>query len=381
MRGLMKRLNLFMLSNQNLCPCGSNKQYATCCKVSPDTDVLNKLTSIEKFGDKINYKINKFCTEQVDQGVMDIAWQPFMCWSEFSFDQDAYDIPESGKMFSIYQLYRWRHIEPFHQNPKYRSHENIPAQYYLLRRPMDINERDYIEKIIKADYCYYQIIDVAENHHLLLKNLFTDEQVAVLEHTASRPENIGDVIFTSIIEHQNIRFMIGTGSYLFAEHALITLADFRYSVEEPWQDADVTDHQPEMLDLYWGLRDELFNPHDNFEDEFEIPTHKGPIGPFALLESEPTDSANDKSNVTQLRHGKNNHGKDNQQNVHCIIGQIEMQYLHKWLNKKHPDLNHFTPKQAATKGSFNDTLIKLASQLDYSNPFHRKWLLNQLGLG
>ena len=379
-----------MLGNQNLCPCGSTKLYADCCKVSPNTDAIEKLKSIEKFGDKINYKIHKFCAKHIDQGVMDIAWQPFMAWSEFSFEQDAYDIPESGKMFSTYQLYHWQHIEPFHKSPKYRSHENIPAQYYLLCRPMDLDERDYIETLIKASYCYYQILEVAEGHHMLLKNLFTDEQVAVLESTASRPENVGDVIFTSIVEHQNTRFMVGTGCYLFAEYALNTLADFRHSVEQPWQDADVAEHQPEMLDLYWGLRDELFNPHDNFEDEFEIPTHKGPVGPFTLLESEPTDnhkdSANDsKSNVTQLHQTKDGQNQDqnrnNPQNVHCIVGQIEMQYLNKWLNKKHPDLNHLTPKQAASQGSFTSILEQLVAQLEYSNPFHRKWLMNQLGLG
>ena len=369
---------MYIDGNRTLCPCGSHKKYQDCCFVTPAIDAKDKLKTIEKFGDKITTKIAKFAQQYIDPTVMNVAWQPFMCWSEFSFEDDAYDIPESAQMFTFYQLYRWRHIEPFHQAAKYRSLQNTPARYYLSRRPMDIQERDYIQAMLNSNYCYYQIIKVVENHHMLLKNLFTDEEVAVLEHIASRPENVGDVIFTAIVEHRNIRFMVGTGCYLFSTYALNTLADFRYSVEEPWQDVDVEDHQPELLDLYWGLRDELFNPHDNFEEEFEIPTHKGPLGPLTLLENGCSKEQNP-SNVTQL-YKQHHENSDSQENVHSIVGQIEMQYLHKWLNQKHPMLNNLSPKQAAEKSQLKNELIKLASQLEYSNPFHRKWLLNQLDL-
>ena len=364
-------------SKHNLCPCGSNVAYKNCCFVTPNPNAAEKLQSIEKLSDKIINKINTFCNKHIDRSVLEVAWQPFVCWSEFSFEQDAYDIPESGRMFNVYQLFHWQHLEPFHPD---KNHSN-PARYYLSRRPMGIDERDFIQSLINSHYCFYQIIKVVENHHLLLKNLFTDQEVAVLERSASRPENLGDVIFTAIAEHQNNRFLIGTGCYLFADHGLNMLADFRYSVEEPWSDEDIQAQQPEFLDLYWGLRDELFHPHDNFENEFEIPTHKGPLGPFTLLECDEQEEANDFShtNVTQLHQQNNTDSQDNQ-NIHSIVGQIEMQYLNKWLNKKQPLLNNLTPKQAVGKSQLKASLIKLAAELEYSNPFHRKWLFNQLDL-
>jgi hypothetical protein len=280
-------------------------------------------------------------------------------------------------MFHHWLLYHWLSEESIYPSGLLPIDQNIPADFYIYKRPVCVKDRDYIHAVMEAYYCYYQIIDVVENHSMLLKNLLTNNEVAVLERTAARPENIGDVLFTTVVSLDGIKFLLGTGSYVFSEFGLNSVNDFRQSVIDSigkWSAHLIKEYEPELLDLYWGLRDELFNPNDDdFDDDFEIPAQKGPFAVF----NNPYD------NVTQLPEMPNitvmpEYGSD--PSVISIVGQIEMRYLRQWLKDKQPKLDNLTPIQAAIDSRRHKALIALTKELKFQNPFHRKWLFDQLSI-
>jgi hypothetical protein len=214
---------------------------------------------------------------------------------------------------------------------------------------------------------------------MVLKNLFTDEQTEVVELRAARPEHVGDMLFTTVVNYKDTNFMLGTGCYVFNERSIMDVLDFKQGVAdniEQWSHHLIDEYEPELLEMYWGFREELFNPGKtevtmNTSGPVDLSLVSGAIGKAG---SGRTSNADEVPNFTVMPEFAND------PQVAALMDQIQLKHWQDWADIAVPALDNKIPRTVAKTEQGRSRLEALLLTFEFSNPKHQQWLYKELGL-
>jgi hypothetical protein len=361
------------------CPCGSGKKYKKCCLNELTVVSSSQIQDIRNTENKLMTKIEQFCEQAFNSQMLDDAWGCFVGWTEVDGGDDPTVLPESGHMFNVWRQFHWNPAEFALEEMADDSPNDILATLYQQKRPIGLDDRDFILAAMSAPFCFYQVLSVVEGKSMVLKNLFTDEQTEVVELRAARPEHVGDMLFTTVVNYKDTNFMLGTGCYVFNERSIMDVLDFKQGVAdniEQWSHHLIDEYEPELLEMYWGFREELFNPGKtevtmNTSGPVDLSLVSGAIGKAG---SGRTSNADEVPNFTVMPEFAND------PQVAALMDQIQLKHWQDWADIAVPALDNKIPRTVAKTEQGRSRLEALLLTFEFSNPKHQQWLYKELGL-
>ena len=182
------------------CPCGSGKKYKHCCMQSADAsvesaeDVLRR--RVRRAIEDLPEQMLRFMQSQLGAELIAEAW------ADFAGEDIALDI-ESPQMavFLPWFLHQWSPNSDTTRFPKLAARDATVTSEYLERnaKRLDPLVVRYLEACAASAFSFHEVIEVDPGRGFVLRDLILDREASVLEHSASKTAQRGDIIFAQVV--------------------------------------------------------------------------------------------------------------------------------------------------------------------------------------
>jgi len=192
------------------CPCGSGRKYKHCClgqqPEAPESKEDVVWRQVNRAVSNYSPAMVQFIKEVYGDGAVDEAWDEFMHWDD---DVPAFD-PRTPHMhlFTSWFFHVWTPDVPETAITDNALHDRPPASVYLERgRRIDPVLRRYLESCLQSPPSFFEILRAEAGRALDAKDVFTGEELHVLERAASQALRAGELIFAQIVPIDGIVIM------------------------------------------------------------------------------------------------------------------------------------------------------------------------------
>jgi hypothetical protein len=175
------------------CPCGSGKKYKQCC------------LKVASASDDSPWRQQRDASGRLAQEMLNFARQNFAgnldaAWLDFNQDDSPLPIeedPEEGQIFVPYFLFDW--------DPEPRSRRRLPgliARSYLSKKGSRLPEleRLILEQALTQPLSFYEVVRCNPGERMVLRDVLLGAEMDVIERTASRMLQPGDLSYGQICE-------------------------------------------------------------------------------------------------------------------------------------------------------------------------------------
>lgn len=250
------------------CPCGSGKKFKKCCfgRESGGGSMENMdplWRSVRKAADGLSVEILKFVGERFGIGVIEEAWQEFLSDdTETPSGPDSFHLPVFFSWFS----YNWipdPFSETYTASPELGEGTVARAFLRRKRKKLDPLAVRYIEACLKAVFSYYDILSLNPGKGFRVRDIFTGEEIDILDQSASESAIPGQILFGNVVRIDHLALLDSSASYLIPvdrKPEILALRSFiRQNIPHPSRE-DLAEYDIEMFDLYHGIMEDLRNP-------------------------------------------------------------------------------------------------------------------------
>jgi len=196
------------------CPCGSGRKYKKCClaKLEPSRD--QAWSRLREAYDLLESRLSRFAEKTLGREAWQEVCQEFFLWpKEGEFDQEL--LERQGILFFSWAIFNWGY-DPRECNSKL---DMIPgttlAELFLKKEGKRLSETEVelINAISGKPFSFFEVIRCDPGEGLLLKDVLTAEETAVLEKKGSASARAGDILFCRVVRIQDTAMIYGCSSY------------------------------------------------------------------------------------------------------------------------------------------------------------------------
>ncbi len=155
------------------------------------------------------------------------AWAEFILWDE---DAPEFD-PHSSELqiFMPWFFHRWAPDPMETRVPDASLHDRSPTSVLLEQkgRHMDPPMRRYLEACAATPFSFHEILAVEPGRGFCARDMFTDDERDVMERSASRTMEPGDIIFGHLVTSDGITLMEACPPHTLPPREKIAIVDLR----------------------------------------------------------------------------------------------------------------------------------------------------------
>jgi hypothetical protein len=185
------------------CPCGSGKKYKRCCLEQQSASysfwAQQRGASDQLTRDMLRFAEGKF-GEQIS-----VAWEDFNM-TDLPVPFDAY--PDEQQIFIPYFLFHW---DP--QRPRSRKGANrrggLVTRWYELEKAGKLSEMErlFLEQATTQPFSFFEVLRSEVGERIRLRDILVGGETEVVERSASRMLQIGDIIYSQIWNLQRLSIL------------------------------------------------------------------------------------------------------------------------------------------------------------------------------
>ncbi|MDP9012098.1 MAG: SEC-C metal-binding domain-containing protein, partial [Pseudomonadota bacterium] len=248
------------------CSCGSGKKYKHCClrAAADSVDSAEALAwrrvrrALDEFA--MASTMLPFVAETYGPDAFEEAWE------EFSGAQEPFD-PKTPhiQVFMPWFFHRWSPDPCSTEVDDTALHERRPTELFLERRGARLDPviRRYLESCLEAPFSFHEILRCDPGHGFQARDLFTGEERAVLERSATQGMQPGDIVFGQLVTAEGITLLEAASLCFIPPIHKIELIDFRKKLlrgEPRFTPASLCDWDLELIERYLGIIDKVLHP-------------------------------------------------------------------------------------------------------------------------
>jgi len=182
------------------CPCGSGKKYKRCCLAQQSTSrslwAQHRNASDELTRDMMRFAARKF-GEQIAE-----AWQDF-CLTDLPVPFDADSLEQ--QIFMPYFLFHWDPQRP-RTGKGASGRRGIVTRWYELENAARFSDMDrlFLEQAATQPISFHEVLWSEPGQRIGLRDILIGTETAVIERSASRALQTGDIVYGQVWNVQGI---------------------------------------------------------------------------------------------------------------------------------------------------------------------------------
>ena len=187
------------------CPCGSGRKFKHCCLRAQDVEDTLRVRLRSAEGALVPALFA--CAEQFGAEFFSEAWDEFFLRTEVP---DVEDSREFGTTFDPFFVFSFMPDASEDDLPEGWPTE--PLALHFLHRQVEPDpdfHREFIEQACKSPASFFAVESVVPGRAVDIKDILTGRRFHVLEQSASRTLQVGDVTFTRVVTTGGGSIMIG----------------------------------------------------------------------------------------------------------------------------------------------------------------------------
>jgi hypothetical protein len=269
------------------CPCGSGKKHKRCCLVRVEEEHAPGLR-LRAVQAGLEERILRFSPAAFDKAELEGAGEDFA--PEEASDPEY---PEEN-LFFPWLLYTWRperrgkRREAPGATPgrgrnsqrKARTYGPTMAAAFLDAQGEKLSgeERAFLEAVLRSPFSFFSVVAVEPGRRITLRDLLLEEEVEVVERTASQTVRRGDLLYGRVVRCDRLALLVGSGSIVLPPSAIEPVIRFRALIRD-----GMNASSPELLlaievqvrAFYFLLRQSVLHPptpdlHNTDGDPIEL---------------------------------------------------------------------------------------------------------------
>lgn len=250
------------------CPCGSGKKYKKCCMDKPkETPTALLWRRIGKVSEALTKKILAHTVKYHGQDAILTAWEEFIDDPEVPFDLETRYFP----VFMPWFLYNWYLGGYDEEHYDWDLIEDQPAFSFLKKQREKLSplERAYIEASIKEPFTFFEVIDCQQGQGFLLKDMFLDRELSVIEKSGSQNAKKGDILFGKCVTVENLTTLEACGHFLIQPIHKLHLINLREEFEQvsiPISIEDLLDYDLDMIRIFLDIEHLSYHPEPRLQN-------------------------------------------------------------------------------------------------------------------
>lgn len=254
------------IRRNNPCPCGSGKKFKHCHGKAARQEPLSSKeivwrrlrAALDGFPDSML----RFVEDVYGDSALAEAWDEFHLWEE---DAPEFD-PHSPhlQLFMPWFFHRWSPdpMETLVTDPG--LHHQEPTRVLLERRARRLDPllKRYLEACVESPFTFHEIRNVDPGRGFLAKNVFTGDERLVLERSASRTMEPGDVLFGQIVTAEGVTLMEACAPHALPPGDKIGLVNLRehMTANSPIDSEGLREWDIELREVYLYRMEVLLSP-------------------------------------------------------------------------------------------------------------------------
>ena len=249
------------------CPCGSGKKYKQCClkteQAQPEDEFLWR--RIRRVIEGSPLQILEFTTAHFGKTALAEAWGDFMPhWDDGQDEPFTMDTPHM-LVFMPWFFYEWT-PDPRTTSAKLEAQDGrTPGRTYLdtKSRQLDPLLVRYIEQCCATPFSYHDVLEVRPGQGFTLRDIFTGEEINVIEQSGSHQAQAGDILFGKVVAIDGVSLLEANAPFMFPpidKSAILQLRKKMERSKSPLTPERIREYRYDMLNLYHDITDRLLNP-------------------------------------------------------------------------------------------------------------------------
>lgn len=275
------------------CPCGSGLKFKKCCVTAKSTTATTSsghgATRMRRAEGDLQEPLIEHMLAHYGESSFAEAWDEFSGWEDVPMDVDKY--PELTTVLMLWILYNW-----VPDNSDIDEDEWLPempvAEHYLDTLGTRVSEfnRHFLLKVMNEPFSYWQVTHVVAGQTIGLRDLLRDQEVTVVEQTASQSIEPGAVVYARVVSMDHESVFMGLAPIALAPNCAQDMIDYRQRLaqaghpdlkaspdEAPALTVDILfEYEFELRSYYWQAREMVMNPTpptlQNTDGELLVPT-------------------------------------------------------------------------------------------------------------
>lgn len=197
------------------CPCGSGRKYKHCCLAarsarveSPENLVWRRLRRLKDEENEAALLL-RFIERVYGEAAVDEAWAAFNLDASEPFDPESPYLP----LFLSWMQGVWSPDPHATTVADASLHGVPPLRAFLARkgRHLDPLSRAYMEACLAAPFTFMEVLGCEPERSLRTRDIFTGEELEILERSATRFLDPGDLVYGQVAAVQGIRVLEAMG--------------------------------------------------------------------------------------------------------------------------------------------------------------------------
>ena len=251
------------------CQCGSGKKYKRCCLAAESASIESPAAltwrrvrrALDQFG--MAARLLRFTEEIYGPTAIEEAWAEFTVWQDEdpAFDPSTPLLP----LFMPWSFHCWA-PDPYDTDVADANlHDRAPTAVYLERHGsrLDPLVRRYLDACTRTPFGFHEIIHCDPGRGFQARNLFTSEEVEVMEQAASRTVTTHEILFGQLVAVDGIVMLECSSPFGLNPGDKIAILDLRdricangkYTPEEALRNFD-----SEIRELYLSIANRILDP-------------------------------------------------------------------------------------------------------------------------
>ncbi len=243
------------------CPCGSGKKHKQCCLQAQGVQQAEDFLwhQINRVTEGLPDKLLKFSQSRRDPEDLLEAWGDFTLWSEEEFDPYTPHM----QLFMPWFFFNWR-ADSSGTDEDVQDERTI-GQVFLDshgKRLEPLLQR-YLEQCCAAPLSFYDIVSVRPGDGFVLRDILTDEECYVTEHSGSVNAQAGEIVFGKLVKVDHVAILEACAPIFFPPIEKFSILELRqeiHELENPPTHELFREYEHEMLAVYHEIYDRLQHP-------------------------------------------------------------------------------------------------------------------------
>lgn len=242
------------------CPCGSGRKYKHCCLRAADAEDASR-TRLRTSEGVLVPALFAFATEEWGDAFFGEAWEEFFAGADVPEQVD--DSREFGTTFDPFFVFSFVPDPAPGELPEGWPTE--PVALHFLHHEVEScpdSQREFIEQACRSHPSFFVVEATVPGRSIDLKDVLTGRRFRVLEQSASRTFQPGDLTYTRVLTAGGASIMIGAAPWIIPPSWHVRILEFRDTLPPrgPMPREDLRTYDVEIRRFYHDIVDALLHP-------------------------------------------------------------------------------------------------------------------------